>query len=288
MNFKIVIFSVVAALTGSNALAALTKEAREFPLRLPGGELLHAKALIVADAGTRARKLPALLVFGGFEEAGRVLELLDPKIPVVLASVDYPYRGPRRFEFPGTLREAPRLRRAARDMTAAVEALASEIARVPEVDPSRLGVIGASFGAPFALEAAANLGARMRYVILVHGFADAAGTIEHRLHQIWSDRLGWLARPAAWLTARLIWAYLGAPDPGESAARLAAGTRAVMIEATEDRFIPRPARERLWERLRASRAQVSRIAMPGDHVQPGSDALIAEIMRKVERWLGEN
>lgn len=240
----------------------------------------------------RSSRLPALLLFGGFEEAARVLELVHPGRPIVIASFDYPYQAPRKFRFPHTFGDVPKMRSAVRDTLEAIPAFRRALAQDPRIDPERMGIIGASFGAPFALRAAAE-DPGFRAVAIVHGFGDIAGTIEHRLFQAWKDRLprgfAWLAGPLSWSLGHLAPWVLAAPSPEADASALRENQKILMIEARDDQFIPKSAREALLRGLKRSASgrssALEHIEMPGDHLQPGSEHLIEEILKMTEAWL---
>ncbi|MDD5658219.1 MAG: prolyl oligopeptidase family serine peptidase, partial [Elusimicrobia bacterium] len=158
--------------------------------------------------------------------------------------------------------------------------------REPGVDPGRLCVVGASFGAPFALHAAAE-DAEIRCLVLVQGFADVRGTASHRLAQLWRGRLGPLAAPAAGLAASLAVFYLRPPRPEADAVRLRREQRVLLIEAQDDTIVPARSRELLRRALRRGRARTRRVALSGEHMLAGrSPQALARTVRLVERWLG--
>jgi dienelactone hydrolase len=224
--------------------------------------------------GTR---FPVWIIFGGFEEAGRVLELIHPKDAVILASFDYPYDGKRTFEFPDTILEAGKLKQSLKDTNDAILKWVELLKARKDVDRTQIVIIGASFGAPFAIRAASRT-QDLDTLVIVHGFANVRATISHRLASIWSRRLGFLSSPAAWIASSVVDGVLDPPEPLDDAPRLMASQMALMIEATDDTFIPFKARESLWRALLKSGAQVRRIQMPGEHLQPGGTDLIDRIM----------
>jgi dienelactone hydrolase len=227
---------------------------------------------------------PVLLVFGGFEEAGHVLDLIHPSVPIIVASFDYPFEAPRKFEFPGSLRFAPQAKQAVHETIEGIEVLCRELRKRKDVDPDRITLVGASFGAPFALTAAAH-DPEISGVVLVHGFGDVPNTIEHVALRSWQPRIGFLARPLAWVLSRLGWWYLKAPVPEREARLLEPSQRVLMITAEDDSFVPAESSDALWQALQNSLAQRERILMPGDHLQPGSKALLHKISEIVTSWM---
>lgn len=247
--------------------------------RLP---LSVAEATLRIPADGARGRLPALLIFGGFEEAGKVLELVHPDRPVLLASFDYPYRPPRKFEFPGSLRFAPEVKRAVHETLRGIRELQAALARRPDVDSQKISILGASFGAPFAAQRSAPPFAG---VILVHGFGDVPGTAMHQLLRSWRERFGLLAYPLAWLLTQLSWTYLQAEAPEVAVEALTSDQHVLVITAENDSFIPPASSEALWAGIKRSPALAEREIMPGDHLQPGSDELIARILHRVSGWM---
>jgi hypothetical protein len=81
------------------------------------------------------------------------------------------------------------------------------------------------------------------------------------------------------------WFYLGIDEPESNARKLSARQDALMITAENDSFIPRASSDALWQALQSSEARKSRLIMPGDHLMPGSDHLIEQIMRRIQTWM---
>lgn len=284
------VFSVLIGLAASvPALAKDRPRTQDSTLELvhPSGTVVTAR--IRAPEPASARRLPAVMVFGGFQEAAYVLESVESTRPVVVASFDYPYSGRRRLTFIEAVREAGNLRKMAREVTPLIESLTAKLKERPDVDPERIVLIGASFGAPFAIYAAARgVG---RYLVLIHGFADVVGTLEYRLHRIFSEKGvpgEWVRRSLAWSLARLIWIFLGLPRVEDEAKKLGEKQFVLSIEATLDRMVAESSRVKLRESLRASAARVEFVAMPSGHLQGVDDRLLNEILPTVESWLVRN
>lgn len=272
--------------------ASLPSEAREpFPTSDSNVELTHPSgtsvtARIRAPKRSTRRRLPAVMVFGGFQEAAFVLAAVRPTRAVVVASFDYPYGGPRKLGFWELLSEAPKLRRMVREVTPLIESLAVKLKEREDVDPNRIVLVGASFGAPFAIYSAAR-GASL-YLVLVHGFADVVGTFEYRLLRHFAENGvpgEWLRRVLAWALARIAWLFAGLPDVEDEARKLRADQRVLTIEAKLDRMTAPSSRVKLREALEASEAKVEFVAMPSEHLRGIDDRLLAEILPVVEGWM---
>jgi dienelactone hydrolase len=260
---------------------------REIPVPIVLGERTGATATLSLPATVApGERLPALLVFGGFESAGQVLSLLAPVkgAAVALASFDYPFSAPRKLEFPGSLSALPEARALYPSTVLGILSLIDELKKRPEIDPDRIVLIGASFGAPFVLGAAAR-SASAAGVVIVQGFGRMPETAEHALMRSWGRRYGSWMRPAAWLLSRALWLYLGIPSPEDSARSLGPEKRVFVIASEEDSFIPRESSESLWEAVRSSRARARLETMSGGHLMPGSETLIASMIARVEAWM---
>lgn len=248
------------------------------------GKDLSATLKIPKTAG--GKKLPALLIFGGFQEAARVLELVHPKQPVVLASFDYPFSPPRKFEFPGSLKFLPEAKKMIHETLTGISRLREILVQRPEVDPQRIVLVGASLGAPFAVIGASR-DPGFAGVAIIHGFGQVPKTASHQLIKKWKERWGWFAYPAAWSLIWPTWWYIGVEEPEEAAERLKSHQKILMISAEADSFIPATASEALWQSVTKSLASHNRLIMQGDHLQPGSDQLIEKILGHVSEWMAK-
>jgi dienelactone hydrolase len=243
------------------------------------------EVLIKRPEGEPERPLPALVVLGGFETGARALDYLHPEKPVVLVTFEYPYAGPKKFRFPRTLLDAPRAKEAVAWTPGDLSAVRAMLEKKPYVDKERLCVLGASFGAPFAVRAAAADPA-VKCLVIVHGFAGVRGTTASRMRQLWRKNLGIFTRPSAWTLAALLSLYLSPPEPAKDAPRLREDQRVLMVEAEADTIIPPRARQALWDALGKSQAKRERVLMPGDHLLGDKTArTIKDIMAVVERWV---
>jgi dienelactone hydrolase len=229
------------------------------------------------------QKVPVFMIFGGFESAGKVLELIHPHGPVALASFDYPFTSSRKFELRDGIQSLMEARELFPKTVQGILGLAEHLKKMPEIDPHQIIAIGASFGSPFVLGAAARNPGISR-IVIVHGFARVPDTAEHVILRSWLPKYGWGARPAAWLLSRLGWLYLRKETPEEDAQKLAPTQSVLMISAKDDSFIPSSSSTALWDAIQKSRADKSRDIMPGDHLMPGAGRLIDQIVWKVEAW----
>lgn len=261
-------------------LAALELRVERFELTLDDGRKLPVELRLPAKADG---PVPVMMLFGGFQRGGKVLDLIDTKRPVAWASFDYPYDPPRKFRFPASLKHAPELRDAIQGSFEGVPKLYEALKKRPEIDPSRITVVGASAGAPFATVGAARAG--IPGVILVQGFADVPAVVQHLFERKARKRYGgWVATPASWLARWLNW-YCDIPDIAAQARTLKAGQKVLLVTAEDDDYVPRQASDALWAALQESGAASERLIQPGRHLRPDQEGEIGKILQPAMAWL---
>ena len=180
---------------------------------------------------------PALVILGGVRTGRRALDLVPQDLPLAVATLDYAHDGDLSLDGPGLVTRLPALVRDARRTAVALRDLARFVARHPRVDASRVYLLGASLGTPFAcVTAAADARAGL---VLLYGFADHAVVFDHAL------------RPhVRWQPARTFLAHVGgALTRGFDARRTlprACGTPVLFVTSPEDTAVPRRSTEALW------------------------------------------
>ena len=253
-------------------------------LALDDGRELPAQLRVPAGA---RQPLPALMLFGGFRSAAKVLDKVQVERPVIWATFDYPFEPPRKFRFPASLFDAPAARAAIHGSFEGIVKLHEALAQHPAVDPARITVAGASAGAQFALVGGAR--SPIPGVILVQGAGDVTAVIENLIARKYRAKYGeWVARPSRWLAEWIVW-YCEIPDMAAQARQFRAGQKVVMFTATQDDFIPQAATESLWTALQESDAAVERIDVEGIHLGVGDDGeRIADLLQRSMQWMGRN
>lgn len=253
-------------------------------LALGDGRILEATLRLPDRA---AGKVPAVMLFGGFRGAAGVLDKVHTSRPVAWASFDYPFEPPRKFTFPASLQHAPQARAAIHGSFEGIGKLYEALARHPRVDAARITVAGASAGAPFALVGAARQ--PIPGVLLVQGMGDVPAVIENLIARKYRARYGgWVGGPARLLALWINW-YCDIPDMAAQARALRPGQKVLMVTATQDDFIPKPATEALWMALQQSGATHERIDIEGAHLGVGDDRQrIADILQRSMKWLERN
>ncbi len=220
-----------------------------------------------------------VLLLGGHHagrEAGRVIP--DTR-GYVVAALAYPYRGTHRpAGLLDVVRIAPAVRRASLDTPLAVRLALDWLLAQPWVDPTRVEAVGASLGVPYMTVAAAT-DARITRLWAVHGAGRSRLLIDHNARPYVPTaplrRLAAAAADALVAGPRLTperWVGRVAPRPF------------VMLNATDDERLPRPAILALWEAAREPRELVW---MPGPHVQRNRPevvkALLDAVLVRMER-----
>lgn len=253
---------------------------------LPSGTQITA-SLRWPDAEDAGRApLPAVMLFGGLEGTRQVLEVMPTDQAAVLASFPYPYLPPRRLDWRGLKPAADDFGQAVADTFAGIEQLTGYLRAHPRVDPTRITIVGASAGAPFAGISAQRLA--LPGLIVIQGFGDLPTVLGHQAYLAWDGDGGWVRRGLCQLLGWLLVSYLDLPDPAAFARRMQAPQRVLMMTAVDDHRVPAAATEALWDGFTASGAQRRRIDQPGDHLRGLGDARIPQIMRTATDWMRDN
>lgn len=247
---------------------------------------LVTEVTLVSDTGLEARvrtrspglldgvRRPAVILVGGFRTGREAVDVPPATGELVLASVEYPYDGPRRGLGLGAwLRRIPSLRRAAMETPPALLLAAQYLYTREDVDPDRVAVVGVSVGVPFAVATAAT-DRRIAGAALLHGggriptlFSAAYGEdLPRGLGGVLGTVVGWIVAPLE--PTR----YVGeiAPRP------------VLMINATEDESVPRESVEALY---RAARSPKRQIWLETRHVGTDRRAVVDELMRITMEWM---
>ncbi len=219
-----------------------------------------------------ARRLPVFLILGGHASQERAATLIEDPGANIVVAMSYPFDGNPRVKGLAVVPLVPRIRQAILDTPPAVMLALDYLRARADVDTTRMELVGASFGAPFAAMTAA-LDARVTRLWLVHGAGEPYTLLEHNLK-----------RSVPWAAPRAVVAAL--------ANVLAAGPRlaperwvprvsprpVVLINAADDERLPRSAILTLHDSTRAPREI---IWLPGLHVQSNRKGVIEELVRTV-------
>jgi hypothetical protein len=210
-----------------------------------------------AGASTGAERRRLFLILGGHTRGKGAGALIADTRGSIVASLEYPFDGDHAATGWSALAEIPAIRRTFYDTPPAVSLALDLLLARDDVDPERVELVGASFGAPFATIAAAR-DARVTRLWLAHGGGDVYALIEQGLKReigFTPVRVG-----AALLATTLISGPRFAPEKwiGRVAPR-----PVVMLNAEDDEKIPRHSVEVLWE---AAREPKDLVWLPGQHM----------------------
>jgi dienelactone hydrolase len=223
--------------------------------------MLAPKAL-----GDTVRRYPAIIVLGG-KATGRyavdyALDIQD----VMLVAPDYPYEPRESYTVPEFLGDVPAIRRAIVDMIPSVMLIMDYLARRPDVDTTRIVLLGYSFGAPFVPVIMAH-DQRPAVAAMVYGGGDLESLIRHNVARYEGEGT---SRFVGWLAGLL----LRPLEPLRYAGRIAP-TPLVMINGTEDEQVPRVNTVLLYE---AAREPKKLIWIESRHVHPRNVELTRRII----------
>lgn len=208
------------------------------------------------DSGQVRR--PLLLILGGHERGKGAGALIGDTRGAIFASMEYPFEGNHRANGLEIVAQVPLIRRALYDTPPAVHLVLDYLLARPDVDSTRVELVGASFGAPFATIAAAR-DPRITRLWLAHGGGDTFAMIDRGLEKEIGSPV--LRRPVSHLANLLAsgprftperWIAQVAPRP------------IVMLNAEEDEKIPRRSVEILYE---AASQPKELVWLPGNHMQ---------------------
>jgi fermentation-respiration switch protein FrsA (DUF1100 family) len=223
---------------------------RESVLRLTNDKGLVVTLAVRRPIESSSSKRAAFLILGGAERGRGAAKLLADTRGTIVAAIDYPYDGDLKAKGLAVLAQVPAIRRAFYATPPAVTLVLDYLSADPEVDRSRMELLGASFGAPFATIAAAR-DPRVTRLWIAHGGGRPYLMIETGLRRDVPNAL--LRVPLARLGTLLVSGPRFAPEHwvGRVAPR-----PVVMLNATEDERIPRESVQALWEAAQDPREQI--------------------------------
>jgi dienelactone hydrolase len=239
-------------------LAATSGRRGELAIRRPAG-----------DEATPIRR-PIFIVLGGAVRGKDAGKLIGDTRGAIFASLKYPYDG--KLKATGAmevLAQVPAIRRAFYDTPPAVQLALDYLLARPDVDSTRVELVGASFGAPFAAIAAAR-DTRVTRLWLAHGGGDSYALLEHNLQRDIPNAT--LRSPLAHLANVLISGPRFTPEAwvGQVAPR-----PVIMLNAEDDEQIPRASVELLYA---AAGAPKELVWLPGQHMQGNRPEVIEALI----------
>jgi hypothetical protein len=214
-----------------------------------------------------------LVVLGGHERGKGAAQLIGDTRGAIFAAIEYPFDGNHRVNGLAVLGEVPAIRRALYDTPPAVSLALDYLLARPDVDSTRVELVGASFGAPFATIAAAR-DRRVSRLWLAHGGGDTYALIARGLEREIANaplragvaHLGNLLASGPRFTPER-WVGQVAPRP------------LVMLNAEEDEKIPRRSVDVLYA---AAGEPKELVWLPGKHMMGSRPEVIEQLIAAVQ------
>lgn len=236
-------------------------------IRRPAAVAARSGSTPPSAAVTTRRQL--FLILGGHERGRAAVALLPDTLGMIFVALDYPFTATGRLGWGGAIAAVPAIRRALYDTPPSIELALDYLLARPDVDPARVELVGASFGAPFATIAAAR-DARVSRLWLAHAGGDLSAMVEQNLRReirftparvVVSHLLNLLASGPRFTPER--WVGEVAPRP------------VVMLNAEDDDQIPRQSVDALWA---AAREPKELVWLPGKHMRGDRPAVISALI----------
>jgi hypothetical protein len=240
------------------------------PAGAPPGEAADPPAQTSATAsGARW----TVVILGGARTGDRAALVLPPRLPAHVLAVDWPWSGPRRMSAARFALALPAIHRALLRSPAALALGVDAASRQPEVDSTRIVLLGASLGVPSAV-AALRLTGTPSGVALLHGAARLDLLLESELRRLhWPT---WAARPAAALGYRMV-----RPLEPTLHSEVANRIPVLLVSAAADERLPGPCVAALHEALPGAQS----VWLDGRHVRPDRGDMLEPLVREVVQWL---
>jgi dienelactone hydrolase len=207
--------------------------------------------------------LPAVVLVAGRYAGREAVRVIPAPLTTVVVAVEYPGDIPRRLGGLRVLRRLPRMQATAEWMPDALAQVARHAAASPEVDAERIGLMGVSFGVPFA--AIAGRDPVFRAVVLAYGGAGIGDMLGANLPV--GNPL--VRTSAAHLAAR----WLEDLEPERHVGSIAPKPL-LLVNGIYDDLIPHHAAIRLSQ---AARPPVEHVWLPDGHIGVNASATIAEV-----------
>lgn len=260
----------------AESLIERTSRATLSRLWFPVKDDLRARATLRIPRGAHPRSLACVVIAGGHEHGYMAAEYLEAGPGVAVLSVDYPYEGPRRKIPQDQLADViPKIWTATQEMAPLLQAAGAYAARRPEVDSTRIVMVGASLGVPFAVKAAAE-DPRFAGVALLYGAADLGAWAERNIRDIpdWT-------RPVVRQAIRILFRDL---EPARQIGKISPRP-VLLVSGRNDEMIPEDLARRLFEAAREPKRQVW---LETQHMHPDDRALTWRLMGIALEWAGRH
>jgi hypothetical protein len=261
---------VEMALVEADSLERLYSVRFTDPAGNPVDAYLRKPAVSVETVADRMGPLPGVVLVAGRFTGRDAIKMIPGPLTTVMLAVEYPQTIPVRVSVWEWMRSLPAIRRSALQMPGILRGAAHYLADQPEVDRDRIGLVGVSFGVPFA--AAAGKDRIFNAVALHYGGSTLSSLFYANLPVENPWIRGGVANFAGWWFREM--------DPGRHIGDISP-TPVLMINATRDVLIPREAAERLASR---ARPPVRQIWLPYGHLGVRDGEVIREVADSTFRY----
>lgn len=226
----------------------------------------------VSGSGPAARRRALFLLLGGYRAGKAAAAVIDDTKGTIVVGLQYPYSGSTRLKGLAVLPAVPKIRHAILDTPPAIMLALDYLLGRSDVDPTRVEVVGASFGAPFGAVAAA-LDPRITRLWLLHGGADPYRLIEHNLRK----SIPFAPARASVAALATVLASGSRLDPAAWVARVSPRP-VIMINARADERIPRETVDALYA---AAREPKELHWLAGQHMQRNRRDVLQHLVNTV-------
>jgi len=241
-------------------------------LTFTSGSGIRTRATLRMPRRAPRGSLACVVIAGGHLHGWMTAEYLDAGPGVAVLSVDYPYDGPRRgIRRDQLTKVVPKIWRATRDMAPLLRDAGAYAAGRPEIDHRRILIVGASFGVPFVLKAAAE-DSVFAGVALLYGAADLGGWADANIRGV-PDWTRPLLRSSIGIVFREY-------EPARLIPRISPRP-VLLVNGRKDEMIPEDLARRLFEAAQEPKEQ---IWLDTRHMHPGDVDLTWRLLRIAFDW----
>ena len=218
-----------------------------------------------------SHKLPGIILLGGMMTGKMAIEYAYDVNNVILISPDYPYKVRYHYGFFDIMGDLIKARNALYYQVRDNIVLIDFLSHWESIDTTNIGIIGYSFGVPFAL-ATASVYPKLAHLALVYGGANLRYLIDKNLK---------LFNPSVdKLFAYLFWIHVMDFEPVRHARNINA-LPMIIINGKNDEKIPYKSAEELQNSFNFEKEVVW---IPSAHVNPRNKKLNIEIIRILKKW----
>jgi dienelactone hydrolase len=225
-----------AFITEKGALANVSiQQASEDSLREKLWLTLKSTTGLVVECGmllprSSGKPLPAIILLGGKATGKYAINYVPELGDVIVVAVDYPYEPRESYTITEFIGDVPAIRTALMAMVPSAMLLTDYLVQRPDVDSTRIVILGYSFGAPFVPCILAT-DRRPAVAAMVFGGGEMYSLIEHNVRRyegsVASKFVGLIGGFLLWPLEPLRYADKISPVP------------LIMINGTDDEMIPR-------------------------------------------------